>query len=906
MQKQEKDSYNKVLATATSELPIGMPEKQHLEKILSMLRDRMHADISYIGILKSNGVLKTLFTKTNNTTSKQLTYSILNTPEAEVFKNKVVAVKDNILQTFSELSVIISSELKSYLGIPLPDSQNNIIGVLGFYFYKEQSSFPISKSTLEILGIQLGFTLERHLNTLIPTNKPPQQQLQDTNLTSLANSLQDTIISIDRNFKITYINKAYLGIEPKEITGQKVTDLDWPSSFSCFSIDHIQNTFKSGNTTSFEKKIYTPDDREQILKITHSPLYSHDTIERVIIAISDLTRVRQLEEQIYQSEQRYQNFINFSQEGIFRFELNKELDTNLDMGDQLEHLLKNLFLAECNFAFAQTYGYKTNTEPKGKSIIEFFGNRERALEIVTSFLDNNYFFPDIETTETAPDGTNRIMLNNIFGVLRDNFLIEIWGTQNDITHRKIQEKALNESFLKYKTLADYTYDWEYWLNENKEYLYISPSCERISGYKVSEFIENPNIFNEIIHKDDLQIWGNHLETVHNKIPCNEPIEFRIYTKDGAIKWINHVCRPVFDNDGNYVGNRGTNRDITIQKQSQKALLESEMHFRELADLTFEGIIIHKKGKPHRINKALQEMTGYNMKDLYTKDLLKLLIPNKKQVQLLKNDTSNRTLPIEIEIKAKDGTLIPAEVISQSISITDNKLRAISFRDITEQKQVQQKILNAIIQTEEKERKRIAQELHDGLGPLLSTVKLNFQTYFNTDNEKFKTRLKNQVLTDIDDALRQTSMISNNISPHVLNDFGLKVAIQKFIEKFIGANNINIEFEFDYMPKIDKEVEITLYRVSTELLNNTLKHANATKIDIIIQGTDRNINLTYKDNGKGFDLKEKRESSSGMGLFNILNRIKSLNGKVDFNNNMPHGITYNISIPANIYTRQGLY
>ncbi len=898
MQKQGNNSVNN---SNDENIPIITAEEQHLTKTLDKLQEMMNANISYIGILRSKGVIETLCIKSIYRNLNKLSFSIINTPERDVVKNQIIAIKDNILQTYTELSIIFSKEIKSYLGIPLLNSQNKVNGVLGFYFNSAQNSFPVSKKTLKILSLQLGFTLENHLLTKHSIGENINFSIPEKCLANIANNIQDILISIDRDYRITLINRPYLNIEPEAIIGHKITDLNWSPTFSCFSIDFINHTIDTGKTTSFEKKVYTSNGIENIFRITHSPLYSNNRIDRIILTISDLTKVKQLEEQIYDSEQRYHNFINFSQEGIFLFELKKKLDTNINKNDQLEHLLRYLFLSECNFAFAQTYGYQTNTQPKGKSIIEFFGSKKRALEIIQRFLDNNYFFPDIETIEISADGAKHIMINNIFGVLKDNYLIEIWGTQKDITHKKVQEKALKESFIKFKTLAEYTYDWEYWRNENKEYIYISPSCERISGYKPSEFKDDTSLLNKIIHKDDRHIWRTHLDTVSNRAPCKEPIEFRINTRDGKTKWINHVCRPVFDNEGNYLGNRGTNRDITIQKLSQQALLESEMHFRELADLTFEGIIIHKKGIPQRINKALQEMTGYSIKDLYSKDLLNLLIPNINQAQLLINDKSMRTQPMEIEIKAKNGALILSEVISQSISKSDNELRAISIRDITEQKQIQQKILNAIIQTEEKERKWIAQELHDGLGPLLSTIKLNFQTYFNTDNESFKDRLKIQALNDINDALQQTSMISNNISPHVLNDFGLKVAIQKFIEKFIGSS-INIKYEFDYLPDIDKEIEITLYRVSTELLNNTLKHANASKIQISILGNESSIKLLYSDNGKGFDLKDKREKGGGMGIFNIFNRIKSLNGKVYFSNNTPHGISYDISIPAKIYIR----
>jgi len=133
------------------------------------------------------------------------------------------------------------------------------------------------------------------------------------------------------------------------------------------------------------------------------------------------------------------------------------------------------------------------------------------------------------------------------------------------TKRRMAEKKAHESEVRYRTVADYTYDWEYWQAPDKRMNYVSPSCESITGYKPNEFIENPDLLDEIILPEDRNIWSSHQHETYRELGRRE-IQFRIRRKNGEICWIEHACQPVHDDEVRFSGFRASNRDITKRKQ----------------------------------------------------------------------------------------------------------------------------------------------------------------------------------------------------------------------------------------------------------------------------------------------------------------------------------------------------
>jgi diguanylate cyclase (GGDEF)-like protein/PAS domain S-box-containing protein len=152
-------------------------------------------------------------------------------------------------------------------------------------------------------------------------------------------------------------------------------------------------------------------------------------------------------------------------------------------------------------------------------------------------------------------------------------------TVRDVTDRKWVEAQIRESEDLYRVVANNTYDWEFWQAPNDRFLYISPSCKRITGYDDIEFINNAKLFIDIIHPEDRAAFAIHQQGI-SRLKVAGEIEFRIYRSDKSMRWISQVCMPIFDKDGKYLGVRGSNRDITEKKLTDQKLQSAYEQVRQ--------------------------------------------------------------------------------------------------------------------------------------------------------------------------------------------------------------------------------------------------------------------------------------------------------------------------------------
>ncbi|MFN5478469.1 MAG: sensor histidine kinase, partial [Chitinophagaceae bacterium] len=198
---------------------------------------------------------------------------------------------------------------------------------------------------------------------------------------------------------------------------------------------------------------------------------------------------------------------------------------------------------------------------------------------------------------------------------------------------------------------------------------------------------------------------------------------------------------------------------------------------------------------------------------------------------------------------------------------------------------QQILLNASIRWQEEERQRIAADLHDDAGPLLATARLYLND--NLVNQDIPTQLQSisNAKQIIDDTIQLIRNISHSLMPPTLKNFGLESAVNDLFQKISGSGAINASCKFhDYKERLLPQIELLIFRVTQELVNNILKHSNATFIHLTQNIADDKFYMRINHDGKGItqsDFEKMNKSSIGLGLKNIQSRMKVLEGNIQF-------------------------
>ena len=210
--------------------------------------------------------------------------------------------------------------------------------------------------------------------------------------------------------------------------------------------------------------------------------------------------------------------------------------------------------------------------------------------------------------------------------------------------------------------------------------------------------------------------------------------------------------------------------------------------------------------------------------------------------------------------------------------------------------MENRVLSAVIKTEERERQHFAKELHDGIGPSLSVIKMLISSHSVEKSGEENSLIDKSAIQATDEAITCIREISAKISPHILTNFGLDAAIDAFVKRMKPTINVGFKSNIKGV-RFPYAVEVIIYRVVCELINNTLKHAEATEIKIKLIREGHFLNLNYEDNGKGFDIEG---DSVGMGLDNMRYRLRSGNGDLEISSAPGKGMKAVAKINCNLF------
>ena len=306
------------------------------------------------------------------------------------------------------------------------------------------------------------------------------------------------------------------------------------------------------------------------------------------------------------------------------------------------------------------------------------------------------------------------------------------------------------------------------------------------------------------------------------------------------------------------------------------------------------------------DKRTQRLTGENWSNTFLAEEDQNLIKRVYQ-QLLKKELG-AVEHYECKVRTKSnqyrhiawcGTLLADEdgaiagTLHAGIDITERKKAEAQLHEIEAQ------TLEAVLEGLEQERSRIAADLHDSVNPLLSMARLNAETLMPVLEKNNKPSLQHltHIISHLENAMEEIKAITRNLSPALLKDFGLQKALEDLCSHMENTGMMRVEYLAHGLKKRLKwKIELTLYRIAQEILNNIARHAQATLVEIQLIRHKSSVVLMVMDNGVGFDLPAEEIKNNGLGLKNIYSRVKTLHGTLNIDSAQGQGTTITVELP----------
>lgn len=504
----------------------------------------------------------------------------------------------------------------------------------------------------------------------------------------------------------------------------------------------------------------------------------------------------------------------------------------------------------------------------------------------------------IENMEVEhPDG-KRILLEVVGCPVFDknnNIVASLVGFY-DITERKIAEFAVRESERKLSIIFEYSHIGISLSDDKGNIQYMNPAFCQLLGYQPDDALgKNFRIFTD---PSDVESEIQMFNKLRNREVESLNFEKKYIRHNGEEIWVQMLISCFRDIKGNVTNFIAMVEDISERKKSTDLLKASEEKFRNIFNTSNDAILITDlDGNIQEVNNITVDHSGFPFDVLKRLNIVDLVdISDKELIKYQLANIREHKGFIQTSYVNGRGEKLYIEVVGHTIKYDGREAILMISRDITERKIMQQKILSAIIEAEEKERTYFAQELHDGIGPILSTIKLYLQWIQSPDTKSNKSILLNDALGTIEDAIVSVKEISNKLSPNVLKKFGLETAIHSFVKKLKNLENVKFSINVQLPGRIRQEIETMLYRVLVEAINNSLKYADAANIYIDIETDSHSLTASFRDDGKGFEI-DLLKNNSGSGLFNMHNRVTTCEGSFTIKSNPGKGTEIKITIPS---------
>lgn len=371
----------------------------------------------------------------------------------------------------------------------------------------------------------------------------------------------------------------------------------------------------------------------------------------------------------------------------------------------------------------------------------------------------------------------------------------------------------------------------------------------------------------------------------------------------------------------------TDIDIINQKEIEEALQQSKDDLNTILTMMTVGVAVNINNRYVFTNAALEQILGYTAEEFKGLDNIEQLIHEEDRLLVQQpyterlDGTHRHNDLVEVRYRHKDGHDLWVQVSGLLITYQGEQATLATFVDISEGKRAVEKleevlrakehllaevehqkntVLRSFIQGQEDERHRIAQDLHDGVGHLLSIVKIGLSSFQESVQALAPERLEEfqHFLRIYDQAVQEVRAVSHQLMPATLRKMGLKAALQDLATILTLSGKIRVDVSLEALDtlttQLDNELETSVFRIVQELANNTVKYAQARTVSIQIINNGGSLLCIYEDDGIGFDV---HNVPRGIGLNNIHNRVLLLGGTAEFDSALGNGMVATIEIPV---------
>jgi PAS domain S-box-containing protein len=706
--------------------------------------------------------------------------------------------------------------------------------------------------------------LEQAVNKLREERKTAQNYL---------NIAEVILVVINIDQKVTFINKK--GCEILGYSEDEIVSKNWFDNFIPeWQRDRVKECFTklmAGNIELleyFENPVLSKGGEEKIIAWHNSLL--KDEKENIIAILSsgeDITKRKQTEKALCESEERYRKLFQQSVEAIYMFDPETKR------------------IIEANNAFLNLLGY-TAEELCTLTLYDFVVHKRENIDV--------YIYQILTS--------GAIIIGELLWRRKDKTMVDVWVTASkikqkekalcfvvahDITKQKRAEEALRESEERLRSLADAAFEGIIFhmggilLRANDQFF-------KIFGYKQDELLGK-----QIVHK---LVAPEAQEFTKEQIAGGKPDPYESIgvRKDGT-KFPIEIRERTTELQGRKI-RVATILDITERKKTEEALKKEALRRKVLMAKSNDGIaIINQDHKVVETNQRFADMLGYTPEEvigLHTWDWEALM--TEAEIRASFADLTKTNIVFETRHRRKDGTTFDVEVSASGTKVGDEPMAFTICRDITERKQAEEKLLAAkerletlsksSLKTLENERRYIAKELHDEIGQELTAITIHLENMQYLPNSTVYKNHINEGIAIVERLIQKVRNLSFDLRPPILDDLGLSPALRWYLKRLDKEGGLSIHFiDNSSDHRMPMEIETACFRVVQEALTNVVRHAKARQVTIELKQEEKELQLTVSDDGIGFDVKSaKRQALLGesFGLLGMQERVALVGGRID--------------------------